>query len=156
MPVAGGWNLFLRQSGCYSHFPGARNRKETESGLGPSGKVLPCPFIHKSPSPLLLHDKCLIVLWWKISLINIILSPCGTLLLLQSPDYNVIYIETIKLVLKYECWDFRDKKSSPAAGEVVTVPVKNYNTFDKAIIVHNVQGGFLHWASPKMFKKQQS
>ena len=92
MPVAGGWNLFLRQSGCYSHFPGARNRKETESGLGPSGKVLPCPFIHKSPSPLLLHDKCLIVLWWKISLINIILSPCGTLLLLHSPYYNVIYI----------------------------------------------------------------
>ena len=73
--------------------------------------------------------------------------------------FNLNYSETIKLVLKYECWDFRDKKSSPAAGEVVTVyvlPIKNYNTFDKAIIVHNVQGGFLHWASPKMFKVQQS
>ena len=33
-------------------------------GWGPSGKVLARPFIHKSPSdgPLLLHDKCLIVL----------------------------------------------------------------------------------------------
>ena len=61
-------------------------------GWGPSGKVLACPFIHKSPldGPLLLHDKCLIVLFLgKISLraptlIKIILPSCGTLLLLQS------------------------------------------------------------------------
>ena len=58
----------------------------------------------------------------------------------------------------FECWDFRDKK---AAGEVVTVyvlPIKNYNTFDKAIIVHSVhlQGGFFTLGLPKMFKVQQS
>ena len=63
--------------------------------------------------------------------------------------FNLNYSETIKLVLKYECWDFRDKKSSPAAGEVVTVPVKNYNTFDKAIIVHRVQGVFFTLGLPQ-------